>query len=226
MSIFDDHVFEENVAGDLLGTDARGRKGGSKHRSRGSRAEMEKFFKQLPGHIKRELRGAKLRLGDELIYSIKPVSTSRTIKLFESQDTKEVGLRNISNGKLPKNQALLVSGIYLLAGVAPAATVGSPTLDEVKSTHFQTIEQAQFAALASGEFSLVANKITIVPETSMRIFCTDQNGMWSQGFYKLHNPRVIHDNVDIECKIELGTTNNIPQDTQLFVGLYGTITTP
>lgn len=225
MSFHDEQVFEESVTGDLIGLDGRG-KARFKHRSKGSRAEMEKFFKQLPGHIKRELRGSKLRLGDHMIYSIKPVGTSKTIKMFESQDQKEVGLRNVSNAKLPKNQALLVSGIYLLAGTTAAAVPGSPTPDEVKSTHFQTIEQANFAAIANGEFSLESNKVTIVPETSMRIFCTDNNGMWAQGFYKLHNPRVIHDNVDIECTLELGTVTGIPQDTHIYVGLFGTITTP
>ncbi|MBC7413242.1 MAG: hypothetical protein H7331_12405 [Bacteroidia bacterium] len=70
--------------------------------SRGSRAEMEKHFKELPAHIKAELAKGNLRLADALIYSIKPV-TSKTIKMFETQDDKEIGLRNISNAKLPKN---------------------------------------------------------------------------------------------------------------------------
>ncbi len=89
--------------------------------SKGSRAEMEKHFRELPAHIKAELSKGNLRLADALIYSIKPV-TSRTIKMFETQDDKEIGLRNISNAKLPKNQALLVSGIVLLAGVSCSAS--------------------------------------------------------------------------------------------------------
>ncbi|MEM6269876.1 MAG: hypothetical protein AAF998_10585 [Bacteroidota bacterium] len=220
--------FDENVQNDLLGLEGRGRGRGVpfKHRSRGSRAEMEKHFKSLPGRIKRELKMGKLRLGDQVIYSIASVGSSTTIKMFQTQDDKEVGLRNISNAKLPKNQAMLVSGIYLLAGQTTAAVPGSPTPDEIKSTHFQTIEQSNFAAIANGEFSLKANKVQIVPETSMRVFCTDQNAMWAQGFYKLHNPRLIHDDVLVECTLELGTVAGIPQDTQIYVGLYGTMTTP
>ena len=77
---------------------------------------MEKHFRELPAHIKSALAKGELRLADTIVYSIKPVN-SKTIKLFETQDVKEVGLRNISNAKLPKNQALLVSGIVLLASI-------------------------------------------------------------------------------------------------------------
>src|SRR5919202_636579 len=73
--------------------------------SQGSRAEFEKFFVELPPHIKDQLRQGKLRLADHLVYTIKPVNGAKTIKMFESQDVKEVGLRNISNAKLPKNMA-------------------------------------------------------------------------------------------------------------------------
>ena len=87
--------------------------------SRRSRGEMEKFFKQLPKHVKQELVKGSLRLADWTIYSVKPI-TSKTIKMFEPQDDKEVGVRNISNAKLPKNTVFLVSGIILLTGASTA----------------------------------------------------------------------------------------------------------
>ena len=88
---------------------------GQVHGSRRSRAEMEKFFKQMPKHVKQELLRGGVRLSDYTIYSTKRI-TSKTIKMFEPQDDKEVGVRNISNAKLPKNSVFLVSGIYLLTG--------------------------------------------------------------------------------------------------------------
>jgi hypothetical protein len=91
--------------------------------SQGSRAEFEKFFVELPKHIKEQLLQGKLRLADQLIYTIKPIKGAKTIKMFESQDVKEVNLRNISNAKLPKNMALLVSGIYLLHGIATSLDI-------------------------------------------------------------------------------------------------------
>ncbi len=91
--------FVENAQGDLMGAP-----GPQRLASRGSRAEMERHFRQLPGHIRSELSTGKLRLADMVVYSIKPIN-AKTIKMFETQDTKETGLRNISNAKLPKNHS-------------------------------------------------------------------------------------------------------------------------
>ena len=210
-----------NIHGDLMGTGS-----GPKQPSKGSRGEFEKNFAQVPGHIKDELQGGKLRLGDQIIYSIKPVGSSTTIKMFETQDDKQIGLRNISNAKLPKNQALLISGIILLAGISPSAGP-APTEPEIMATPFKPItDNPAWAALVNGEFNLKVNKIQLVPETSMRMFENNWSGMWPMGFYKLHNPRMAQDDVLIEATIELGTVTNIPANTHLFLGLCGTITTP
>ena len=187
--------------------------------SQGSRAEFEKFFVELPKHIKEQLLQGKLRLADHLIYTIKPVKGAKTIKMFESQDVKEVNLRNISNAKLPKNMALLVSGIFLLQG--EAATLG---VDDVKITKFDSIESV--AAISNGEFKLKANKKQLVSDTSNRYFITSGYNTVPKGYYKLANPRLIHDDIDIEFEIELGTVGGIPEKTVLFVGLQGTATIP
>lgn len=186
--------------------------------SKGSRAEMEKHFRELPKHIKDELSKGNLRLADALIYSIKPVS-SKTIKMFETQDDKEIGLRNVSNAKLPKNQAFLVSGIVLLAGVS-----NNDTKDAIMSTYFNPIDS--FPSLALGESNLKANKKIILPETSNYFFRNTYFSGRPMGYYKLANPRLIHDDIQIEFTVDLGTMNGIPNNTQLFVGLHGTITTP
>jgi len=186
--------------------------------SRGSRGEMEKFFGELPSHIKEGLSKGDLRLADCTIYSIKPVS-SKTIKMFETQDDKEIGLRNISNAKLPKNQALMVSGIYLLAGVS-----ADGTKDKIIGTEYKGLET--FNAIANGEFSLKSNKKQIVPETSNAVFKTANLHMTPIGYYKLANPRLIHDDILIEMTIELGSTEGVAANTYIFCGLHGTITTP
>jgi hypothetical protein len=186
--------------------------------SRGSRAEMEKHFKELPEHIKGGLIRGELRLADHLIYSIKPV-TSKTIKMFETQDDKETGLRNVSNAKLPKNQAFLVSGIILLAGVSADATK-----DKVMATEYKGLES--YHAIANGEFDLIANKKQIVPETSNLVFKTANYHLVKAGYYKLDNPRIIQDDVQFEMTITLGTMEGIAPNTQLFAALHGTITTP
>ncbi len=187
--------------------------------SRGSRGEIEKFFKQMPTNVKTELLKGGLRLADYTIYSTK-AADAKTIKMFEPQDDKEVGLRNISNAKLPKNQVFLVSGIYMLAGEAAGGSV-----DEIKSTNFDSIYS--IPAIANGEFSLKSNRKLIVPEnTPNRKFCTDNNTFVNMGYWKLDNPRLIKDEELIEFVVELGTVTGIPAETQLWVGLDGTGTTP
>ena len=54
--------------------------------------------------------------------------------MFESQDVKEVGLRNISNAKLQRTWHFLYPGIYMLHGVAASMDV-----DAIKTT-FDSIE--------------------------------------------------------------------------------------
>lgn len=186
--------------------------------SKGSRAEMEKFFGELPPHIKEGLVRGELRLADSTIYSIKPV-TSKTIKMFETQDDKEIGLRNVSNAKLPKNQAFLVSGIFLLAGTSADASK-----DKIIATEFKALES--YNAIANGEFSLKSNKKQIVPETANIVFKTTGNKNVPIGYYKLANPRLIHDDILIEMTIELGSMDGIPANTYIYAALHGTITTP
>jgi hypothetical protein len=187
--------------------------------SKGSRAEMEKHFNELPKHIQDGLAKGELRLADTIIYSIKPV-TSRTIKIFETQDDKQVGLRSISNAKLPKNQAFLVSGIIMLAGVSADVTV-----DKVIATKYDFIED--FPAIANGEFGLKSNKKQLVPDgTSNNFFKTSNFNQVTTGYYKLANPRLIQDDILIELTIELGTMDGILPNTNVWVGLHGTITTP
>lgn len=186
--------------------------------SKGSRAEMEKHFPELQNHIKSGLGKGELRLADHVIYSIKPAS-SKTIKMFETQDDKEIGLRNISNAKLPKNQSFLVSGIVLLVGVSADATK-----DKIIATNYNKIES--FPAIANGEISLKANKKQILPDTSNNLFKTENMHLVPMGYYKLANPRLIQDDVLIELTIELGTMDGIPANTYIYAGLHGTLTTP
>lgn len=190
------------------------------HTSRRSRAEMEKFFKQLPKHVKGELLKGGVRLADFTIYSTKLI-TSKTIKMFEPQDDKEVGVRNISNAKLPKNMVFLVSGIYLLTG--KSADLDDPEAN--KAINFRSV--SSIPALCNGEFSLKANKKQIIPENqSIRRFATDNDTTVPVGYYKLDNPRLIRDEELIEFTVELGTMFNIPKEQFIYVGLDGTGTTP
>lgn len=193
---------------------------GKGHPSRGSRGEMEKFFKQVPSQVREELKKGTLRLADYTISSIKPIN-SKTIKMFETQDDKEVGVRNISNAKLSKNMVFLVSGIIMLTGVS----IDPLDAEANKAINFESISKVP--AIANGEFSLKANRKQIIPENqSNRLFITDNNQTITLGYYKLDNPRLIRDEELIEFTIELGTQYGIPAGAYIYVGLDGTGTTP
>lgn len=186
--------------------------------SLGSRGEFEKFFPELPEHIQAGVRKGELRLADTILYSIKKVG-SKTVKMFETHDTKAIGLNSLSSAKLPKNQAFIVSGVIVLAGLPSDLTP-----DKVMSANYVKIEE--FPALCTGEFNLKANKKVIVPESGMSLFKTNNYNKVPLGYYKLANPRLIHDDVLIEATFELGTTEGLDPKTHLFLGLHGTITTP
>ena len=209
-----------NAQGNLMGINPAA----AKHPSKGSRAEFEKHFHEVPQAIRDELDLGKLRLADMIIYSIKPVGSGSTLKMFETQDVKKLGIRNISNGKLPKNSALLVSGIYLMAKGITAASPGSPTDEEMMKAVFGSIGATGYGALANGEVTLKAKKVTILDGTSARLWCTDNNMGYPLGFLKLSNPRLIEDDVPIELTIDLGTVSGLPADTIIYAGLYGTMT--
>jgi len=188
--------------------------------SRGSRAEFEKFFKEVPESVKASLMSGDLRLADYTIYSIKQIK-SKTVKLFETQDVKESGITNISNAKLPKNFVFLVSGIYLLAGVAEDPN----DKEKVKATDLKSV--TLMPAVANAEFSLKANKKQIIPEGNIvRKFITDNNHFNNLGYYKLDNPRLIKDDELIEFVVELGTMTGLDPKAFIYVGLDGTGTTP
>jgi hypothetical protein len=229
---------EYNNAGELMGLDAVNRMVNSANpiqkalavkkvvqqaqvqTSRRSRAEMEKHFKQLPPHVKNELLKGGVRLADYTIYSIKQIN-SKTIKMFEPQDDKEVGIRNISNAKLPKNMVFMVSGIYLLTGVNPDPT----NIEGHKAIRFNSVNSVN--AICNGEFSLKANRKQLIPENqAIRRFATDNDMTVPLGYYKLDNPRLIRDEELIEFTIELGTQFQIPANQWMYVGLDGTGTTP
>ena len=61
--------------------------------SRGSRAEMEKHFGELPEHIRQLLVSGDLRLADTIIYSIKPANSKTvwSLSCFWKRESQQTG---------------------------------------------------------------------------------------------------------------------------------------
>lgn len=186
--------------------------------AQGSRLEFEKHFIELPLHIKEQLAQNKLRLADMLIYAIKPL-TGKVTKMFREQDIVQLSISNISKSRLPKNMALLVSGIYLLQG--QAVSLDTEDLMSVKLGSIESI-----GALVNGEISFKVNKKDFLsPGHSNRSFIGGTH-KGPIGYHKLDNPRLVPDDTVIELDIELGSLKDIPANTVLFAGLHGTATIP
>lgn len=203
---------------------------------RPSRAEMLAFLQsnEVTKEIKELLDATKLKLADKGIYTIKQCK-GQTIKLFETQDQKEIGLRNIANAKLDKQHYLLASGIILKAGYAEielGANDGEPTdgqLNEAaKMAKYFAIDEdgdnlptsdaaditpqtvANFnpeplGGLVTGEWTFKANRKDICHENPLRYFQKESTNQYPVGFYKFDNPRLIPDDTLIEFEVELGT---------------------
>jgi hypothetical protein len=162
----------------------------------------------------------EVQLADMKVYSSKLGDTGRTIKMFESQDEKAVGVRNVKGGRLQKGQVMLVTSIQLVA--AAIGGIDPITTEMIRKADFGSIKG--FAGLQNGEFSLKSNKKFIVAESSNQSFVKDGNTTGVVGEYVLDNPRFIFDDTELEFVIELG--DNAPARTVLKVVLNGTATIP
>lgn len=242
--------------------------------NKGSRAEFLAFAstREVPDSVKAGLESGKLKLADMMIYSIRLVD-GKTVKMFQTQDSKEIGLRNIDRARLPKQQTLLVSGIQLLAawtfkegtgtsairaddeGLAKLAKfypldtyfkqpalVGRnaggavTTVMEEETTALTStagvvmIDEAYspFSGLETGVFTFRSNRTDLISEMPLTVF-KENHSLLPKGYYKLDNPRLIQDDVEIEFELQLGEEVEADNDNEavwVLVGLHGTGTIP
>jgi len=174
-----------------------------------SRGEFEQRINLLPREIQQGLASKNLQAVDAAYYVTKSVSGNKIIKMLKDDDTKIVGISNISGGKFEKGNVMLLSGIVIMASVGV-----------VKG------EEGNYDVLPSiirnGEFEFKANGTTIVPITSLEVFNT--NGTTRQrGYYKLDNPKMIYDQQSMELNLEWGS--NAAADTFVKAILIGTAVT-
>lgn len=242
--------------------------------NKGSRAEFLAFAstREVPDAVKSGLESGKLKLSDMMIYSIRQVD-GKTIKMFQPQDSKEIGLRNIDRARLPKQQTLLVSGIQLLAAWTQSSGTGVNLVkasDEGKamaakyypidrywisagligrdaagkivtgledeivamtttSGSFLDYESfSPFAGLETGVFTFRSNRTDLISEMPLTVFKGNPIAP-APGYYKLDNPRLIQDDVEIEFELNLGEEVEADGNSEavwVLVGLHGTGTIP
>jgi hypothetical protein len=190
--------------------------------SRGSRAEMERQWKDLPAHVQEGIKKGELRFADTVIYSIKPLE--KTIRMFEEKDDREVGFRNISKGRLSRNQCLLLSGMRLMVVISETTNK-----EDVLASTLAPMESSG-GALNSGEFSLTVNQHVVIPETPNLVFRTECDAVLNAptSYYKLASPYLIKDEEAINLTVQFDTLKGLYPGFKhnILAALYGTITTP
>lgn len=188
-----------NNATDLLGQIARlpkekqagalrkimGKKGGAAHNSR---AEMEQKFSQLPKEIRDGLLKKRLQLADTRFYVVKDISTKSSVDVFQGTDNKNVGLGNVANQKLEKDNWFILSAIRMIYAVSAAR------------------DKAEFGVcppeILNGEFELEAGQKKLVGLITNEVFDTRSRTTLPIGFYKLESTKIIEPQVEIKMPVK------------------------
>lgn len=186
--------------------------------------EQSKKFDPAMVKVAEGIKEGRLMLADASYYSIKKAGGKANINMFETQDSKEIGITNVTQTKLPKDRLFLCNRIILLAVIFDGDLPDSELeLKKVlKMANFDSIKKV--AGLQNGVFTFMANKKIIIDERPMQEFITDNNFQVNLGTYVLENPRFVRDDEEFEFTIELG--EDAPEKTLLKVVLAGTSTVP
>jgi hypothetical protein len=186
--------------------------------------EQGKKFDPAMVKVAEGIKEGRLMLADASYYSIKKAGGKANINMFETQDSKEIGITNVTQTKLPKDRLFLCNRIILLAVIFDGDLPDSELeLKKVlKMANFDSIKKV--AGLQNGVFTFMANKKIIIDERPMQEFITDNNFQVNLGTYVLENPRFVRDDEEFEFTIELG--EDAPEKTLIKVVLAGTSTVP
>lgn len=175
-----------------------------------SRYEMEQKLDQLPADIIEGLLNKRLQLADARHYIVKDISTKNNCDVFVGTDQKAVGLGNIANQKLEKDNWLLLFGIMLRYAVSET---GAATAD---FSHIPPI-------IRNGEFELEAGNKKLVSLIDNTVFDTRETkapiGYWAWDNCKIIEPQV-------EIKMPLKFTAASVANSFLRIGFIGTAVIP
>lgn len=160
-----------------------------------SRKELEKKFAQLPREIREGLMKKRLQLVDTRYYIVKEVSGKQNIDVFQGTDNKNVGLGNIANQKLEKDNWFIVSAIRMLYAESPTGK---------ESADFNVLPPI----VVNGEFELEAGQKKIVGLITNEVFDTRNKSDVSIGYYKLESTKIIEPQVEIKMPVKFASAAN------------------
>lgn len=167
----------------------------------GSRGKMLAYLNDpegadVPPTVRAKLGATprQLRLTDMIVYSVKPVN-GKTIKMFEPQDTMEVGIRNVDRARMNLEKIMLVTDIRVTAAVTfKEGTIRADDESLVKKAKFYPIDH-NFPV--PGVFTNVAGKVAFVADGGVLVPGTITGSGYS-------NAAVLHDEDAVFSALENG----------------------
>lgn len=171
------------------------KRGGGGGGAGNSRQELEQRFNQLPKEIRDGLLNKRLQLADTRFYVVKDIAGKNTIDVWQGTDQKAVGLGNLANQKLEKDNWFIVFGIRML--YAESAT-GKENAD------FTEIPPI----VRNGEFELEAGNKKLIGLQENSVFDTRNRHDMQIGFYRLESTKIIEPQVEIKMPVKFTTAAN------------------
>lgn len=190
------------------------KRGGSGYGNGSSRAELEQRFSQLPKEIRDGLLNKRLQLADTRFYVVKDIQAKNTIDVFQGTDQKGVGLGNLANQKLEKDNWFILFAIRMLYAENPIASGGGNTAD------FTEIHPI----VRNGEFELEAGNKKLIGLQECSCFDTRNRHDLPIGYYRLESTKIIEPQVEIKMPIKFSTVANA--NALLRVSFIGTSVIP
>lgn len=189
----------------------KGRNGGSPAGSGNSRHEFEQRFMMLPKEIRDGLLNKRLQLADTRFYIVKDISSKNSIDVFQGTDQKGVGLGNVANAKLEKDNWFIIYAMLMRYAVS---------IDGGGAADFSHIPPF----IRNGEFEFEAGNKKLVGLTDNTLFDTRERTDLPIGYHKLENTKMIEPQVEIKMPVKFTAAS--PVTTFLRVGFTGTSVIP
>ncbi|MBI4946303.1 MAG: hypothetical protein HY840_07875 [Bacteroidetes bacterium] len=156
-----------------------------------SRTEFLRKAAMLPADIQKGLLDKRLQMVDSEFYFVKSAGGFKTVKMITDSDNKAPGLGNVSKQKLEKDNHFLLSGVVLLAGIAPLK----------EDVTFDVIPHE----IRNGDFELKINggkAITPAARVSNEAFDTGGRTDIRKGLFRLENPKLVEAEQGLEFNLD------------------------
>lgn len=187
------------------------KRGGGAYGNGTSRHELEQRFSQLPKEIRDGLLNKRLQLADTRFYIVKDISGKNMIDVWQGTDQKDVGLGNLANQKLEKDNWFILFAIRIMYAVSPTGKA------EADFTYLPPF-------IRNGEFELEAGNKKLIGLTETSCFDTRDRHDLPIGFYKIENTKIIEPQVEIKMPVKF--TAGAPANSFIRVVYIGTSVIP